>query len=186
MDYLSHTQARQTLSVGERLQADKGQFIPLPWHIPECCRIQPVKASKFALVQFETNRYSVPSQYAYQDLWLKAFTDRVEITHPETVIACHPRLKGRLQESIEAEHYQKVLERKPGAVRHLGASNRSVSPLPDKLPEPVSSPKLVIQKPNLSQYSQLSKKENHDPTPSTLTGHLPQKTEVTHYAPALP
>lgn len=186
VDYLGHTQARQTQSVGERLQAEKAQFIPLPRHIPECCRMQPVKASKFALVQFETNRYSVPSQYAYHDLWLKAFTDRVEITHQETVIARHPRLKGRLQESIEAEHYQKVLERKPGAVRHLRANNPPVSPLLGNPPDPIISPKLVIQKPNLSQYSQFNRKENHDPTPSTLTGHLPQEAEVAHYAQALP
>jgi transposase len=185
LDYLTHTQARQTQRVGDRLQAEKEQLLPLPSHPPECCRILPVKASKFALIQFETNRYSVPSAYAYQDLWLKAFVDRVEITNQEAVIATHPHMKGRFQESIQPEHYGKVLERKPGAARHLRGGNASFLPRTETLQEASILPKLLIEEPNLLKYRQLSRRHDHEPTPSAVTGNLSQETEIAQYAQSL-
>jgi transposase len=185
LDYLAHTQSRQTQRVGERLHAEKEQLLPLPSHPPECCRILPVKASKFALVQFETNRYSVPSAYAYRDLWLKAFVNRVEITSQEAVIATHPRLKGRLQESIQAEHYGKILERKPGAARHLRGGNASLLPRGEICPAPSTVPKLLIEKPDLLKYRQLTRRHDHEPTPSPVTGNLSQETEIAQYAQSL-
>ena len=117
--YLNQTQARHSETVEERLQAEQGHFIPLPKFPPECCRGIPLKVSKTALVQFETNRYSVPSEYAYQTVWVKAFVDRVEITTREKTVAIHSRLSGKYEESIRFEHYAKVLERKPGGHQHL-------------------------------------------------------------------
>ena len=57
-------------------------------------------------MQFETNRYSVPMEYTYSMLWLKAFVDRVEITNQETVIASHIRLKSKFQEQGNLTHEQ--------------------------------------------------------------------------------
>ena len=78
--YRQRVQARRNQSVGERLEAERSLLLPLPVRPPECCRIVPVKVDKTSLVQFETNRYSVPSEYAYRILWLKAFVDRVDST----------------------------------------------------------------------------------------------------------
>ena len=74
LDYLNKTQQRQTQTVGERLEHERNVLLAMPKHIPECCRIIPVRANKFALVQFETNKYSVPTEYAYQSLWVIPFT----------------------------------------------------------------------------------------------------------------
>jgi transposase len=175
LDYLNKTQQRQTQTVGERLEHERNVLLAIPKHIPECCRIIPVRANKFALVQFETNKYSVPTEYAYQSLWVKAFVDRVEITTQTQLIATHPRLKDRFTESIQAEHYSKLLERKPGAIDHLRVS----TPLP-------TESRLAIQKPNLMKYSQLTRKPTHDFTSNPVTGYISQETEIAHYAQALP
>lgn len=153
--YRKRTQARQTQTVGERLEEERPLLLPLPVHPPECCRIIPVKADKTSLVQFETNRYSVPSEYAYRILWLKAFVDRVDITDQEKVIATHTRLLGRYEESIRFEHYRKVLERKPGGLQHLRATDKE--PLPEKVrqTEEILFPQVTVDPPNLEKYRQL-------------------------------
>jgi len=156
LKYQGHTQARQSQSVVERMNEERKQWLPLPTHPPECCRIVPVNVDKSSLVQFETNKYSVPSEYAYKTVWLKAFVDRIEITDRENTIAVHSRLKGKQQKSIRFEHFRKVLERKPGAARHLRAVDKE--PLPLKIREPGESPypKIIVQQPDVTPYAQLN------------------------------
>jgi transposase len=153
--YQQHVQARQSESVGERLEQEHPHLLPIPAHPPECCRIISLKADKSAMVQFETNRYSVPSQYAHTSVWLKAFVDRVEITNQEEILASHARLPGRFQESIRFEHYRKILERKPGALHHLRAVEKE--PLPPRSPatERPIYPQVYVRPPDLSMYRQL-------------------------------
>jgi hypothetical protein len=156
--YQQQCQARQRETVSERLTFERQYLLPLPEPLPQCCRIVPVKADKSALVQFETNRYSVPSEYAYKTLWLKAFVSRIEITDTEKAIAVHPRLKGKYQESICFEHYRKVLERKPGAKSHLRAAQRFMDIPKDCHRKPASPyPRVYVQPPNIQQYALLLK-----------------------------
>lgn len=156
LKYQEHTQARHNQSVGKRMEEERKHWLSLPSYPPECCRLLPVKADKSALVQFETNKYSVPSEYAYKSLWLKAFVERVEITDTEKVIATHCRLKGKFQESIRFEHYRKVLERKPGALRHLRAVDKEPLPLKSRETGESPYPDIPVQPPNLTLYSQLT------------------------------
>jgi hypothetical protein len=184
--YLRHTQARHSESVQERLQAEQGHFIPLPKFPPECCRIVPLKVSKTALVQFETNRYSVPTEYAYQTVWLKAFVDRVEITTSEKTVAVHPRLNDKFQESIRFEHYAKILERKPGGQQHLKAQDKQPLAAKRSKLEPSPFPQVHVQAPNLTQYSQLLRSIQYDPTTGTFTGNPSEETASAQYAQAVP
>lgn len=174
LDYWKTVQARQSQTVEQRLREEMNHFLPLPAYPPECCRILPVTADKSALIQFETNRYSVPSEYAYKLLWLKTFVNQIEITDQEKVIATHSRLKGRFEESIRFEHYRKVLKRKPGALEHLRASDKE--PPPEKIGHSLESPypKTTVQPPNLTIYRQLFRRQDHDPIPHA--GNLPQET----------
>lgn len=186
LSYLQHTQSRQTQTVGERLQVEQGQLLPLPTHLPECCRIIPVKASKAALVQFETNRYSVPSEYAYQTLWLKSFVDHIEITNQQKVIAVHVRLQGKCQESIRFEHYRKVLSRKPGAERHLRATDKQPLSPRKKKSEQSPYPQVTVQAPDLSKYSQLLRSLHYDSATGTFTGNPSKKAAPSQYSQAIP
>lgn len=184
-DYLNHTQSRQTETVGARLESEKAHFLALPTHPPECCRIIPVKADKSALVQFETNRYSVPSEAAHKTLWLKAFVDRVEITDAEKTIAQHSRLNGKFQESIRFEHYRKILDRKPGAVEHFRGNSQ---PLPlRRRPEGSSPyPSVTVQPPDLTKYSQLLRSLHYDPAAGAFTGHPPQEAAPSQHPSPIP
>jgi hypothetical protein len=189
LKYQAHTQARQSRSVEERMKEEAKHWLPLPAYPPECCRLLPVKADKSALVQFETNKYSVPSEYAYKSLWLKAFVEQVEITDTEKVIAIHSRLKGKFQESIRFEHYRNVLERKPGALRHLRVLDKE--PLPVKNREAGESPypDIPVQPPNLTLYSQLTQPLRsipHESTPSPVTGKPSENPATAQCRHALP
>jgi hypothetical protein len=122
--YLKQTQSRQVESIETRFKSEQPHFLPLPKFPPECCRIIPVKVSKTSLVQFETNRYSVPSEYAHQTVWLKAFVGHLEITSRDKTVASHTRLNGKYEESICFDHYARVLERNPELNSILKAGKR--------------------------------------------------------------
>jgi transposase len=184
--YQNRIQARKTETVGQRLQAELNYLLPLPEYIPQPCSLVPVKADKSALVQFETNRYSVPCEYAYQPLWLKVFVDRIEVTNHETILVTHDRLKGRYQEIIRFEHYRKILERKPGARKHFRSTDPVVLPLKNRESEVSTLPEVNIQTPNMDVYSQLQGK-SHDLTTAHVThGNIPEKTALAQCRPALP
>lgn len=183
--YQNRTQARRTETVGERLEAELPHLMPLPQHPPQPCSLVPVKADKSALVQFETNRYSVPCEHAHRNLWLKVFVDRVEISTPETVIAMHSRLKGRFQETIRFEHYRKALERKPGAQKHFRSREPVVLPLKSREPGASPLPEVNVQAPNMDVYCQLEG-TRHDATAHAVNGNIPKKTPFAQCRPALP
>jgi transposase len=183
--YQNRTQARQVETVGQRLNTERSHLLPLPAHLPQPCSLVPVKADKSALVQFETNRYSVPCQYAHQPLWLKVFVDKLEITNQESVLATHTRLKGRYQETIRFEHYRKALERKPGAEKHFRSRDPVVLPLKQKRePEAPTLPEVTVQAPNMDVYSQLEG-NRHDATAHVTLGNLPEKAAFAQCRPAL-
>jgi len=69
----------ETLSIGERLQADQAVFMPLPAVPYDPCHKVPGRVSSMSLVRYRTNDYSVPTQHAYQDVLIKGYVDRVEI-----------------------------------------------------------------------------------------------------------
>jgi len=102
-------------SIGQMLEEERAHFLSLPKHPFDCCRIVPVKSDSCSRIQFETNKYSVPSEFAYQTLSCKAYPFQIRITRQEKVIAQHTRCYGRYQEIYNPLHYLNVLERKPGA-----------------------------------------------------------------------
>lgn len=96
--YRNRIQQRQTLSLGEKnetgtdgthsIAAISAGMLP-----DTLCQSQQIgfgAVSPRGMLRNETNRYSVPSLYAYQALWLKAYVDSIEITNQETVVATHP------------------------------------------------------------------------------------------------
>lgn len=185
--YQARIQTRQRETVGKRLEEERPHFLPLPKYLPACCRLVSVKANKFSLVQFETNRYSVPEEYAYQTLWLKAFVDRIEVTNREKTIAVHPRLSGRFEESIRSEHYRKSLERKPGGLKHLRATDKGALPAKVREPKRSAYPLVYVRPPDLSIYRQLLRNpEAYEQTSRLSPGYLPQEVETPRHCQAVP
>ena len=114
-DNLKRTVFGKQKSIGQLLQEEKEHFLSLPKHPFDCCRIVPVKADSCSRIQFETNKYSVPTEFAYQILLCKAYPFQIEIIQQEKVIAKHQRCYGRYQELFNPVHYLRLLEQKPGA-----------------------------------------------------------------------
>jgi len=112
---LNRTITGRGKSIGQMLEEERAHFLPLPKHPFDCCRSVPVKSDSCSRIQFETNKYSVPAEFAHQTLFCKAYPFQIRITRQEKVIAQYPRCYGRYQEIYNPLHYLNVLERKPGA-----------------------------------------------------------------------
>ncbi len=108
----------QTQSIAELWGSEKSQLLPLPASDYRACRSQPVKVNPYSQVVFETNRYSVPVEYAQRQLVLRAYPFQIEILAQDQIIATHPRCFGREQDVFEPLHYLDVLVQRPGAFDH--------------------------------------------------------------------
>ena len=82
------------------------RLIRLPEHPYLPSRVIQAIASKTALVEFETNKYSVPSTCAGKAVNIIAYPDRVEICLAGKTAACHRRSFGKgnlIQNPLHAE-----------------------------------------------------------------------------------
>jgi transposase len=113
---LSLTAAGKDQIIGELLHQERGTFRPLPAVPFEACRLEKRKATSLSLVRFQTNSYSVPVEYAYRDVTVKASVDHIEICHKDAIIACHERCYLKNEFVFDPVHYLPLLQRKPGAL----------------------------------------------------------------------
>jgi len=72
-------------------------------------RIESVRSSKLFRITLETNRYSVPAEYARQSLTLKIYPDRLCIYYQEQLIARHLRSFERHQDIEDPDHPKELL-----------------------------------------------------------------------------
>jgi transposase len=109
---------RQPLTVGEAWEQEKPYLLPLPEKDFECCVTRAVTLNPYSQVEFETNRYSVPTDQAYPNLVLKVYPFRIDILYLDEVLAQHPRCYDRQQDVLDPLHYLPLLEQRPGAFEH--------------------------------------------------------------------
>jgi len=118
LDNMQRRVRGETRMVDEVWQAEKSTLLPLnPVDFPACTS-HVVKVNPYSQVVFETNRYSVPSEYAGKQLALRAYPFRVEILSLAQVVAEHPRCFGREQDVLNPLHYLGLLEQRPGAFEY--------------------------------------------------------------------
>ena len=79
---------------------------PLPYDIG---RIKSQRASKQFRIALDSNRYSVPAEFASQRLTVKAYPDRVCIYHQDKLIARHVRSYDRHQDIEDPDHPKALL-----------------------------------------------------------------------------
>lgn len=70
------------------------------------------------LVQYDSNRYSVPARFAGHHVSLRAYASRIVVVAGRDVVAEHNRRFTRNISYFEPWHYVPLLERKPGALRN--------------------------------------------------------------------
>lgn len=100
------------------LEEERARLLPLRHGDFAACATQSTFASKLALVQHETNFYSVPVRWAHHAIVLRAFADRVELWHGNDCVATHERSWERHRYVLEYTHYLPLLARKPGGLQN--------------------------------------------------------------------
>jgi hypothetical protein len=110
-----------TDSVAERWVQERAALLPLPPRPFDCARSVSVKATSTAAVVFQTNRYSLPVEYAHQGLLLKADVTDVRIFQNAQLVAEHVRCYRQHQRISDWRHYVPLLAHKPGAVPFAAA-----------------------------------------------------------------
>jgi Mu transposase-like protein len=76
-----------------------------------------VRVRSTCLVQYDSNRYSVPAEHAGRHVSLRAYANRIVVVAAQTVIARHKRRFTKNISYFEPWHYVPLLQRKPGALR---------------------------------------------------------------------
>ena len=104
------------LEKNPKWEGEKAALRPLPVTSFNGARYKEVKVNSYAMVHFETNRYSVPTKYVGDKLTLKISASEVEIISNNSVIAKHSRIIGRNQDSLNLDHYLELLLIKSRAV----------------------------------------------------------------------
>ncbi|MHC4195770.1 MAG: Mu transposase domain-containing protein, partial [Planctomycetota bacterium] len=103
-------------TIGALLEEERACFLPLPAGEFEACRKESRRVSSLSLVRFKNNSYSVPVEYAYREVIIKAYVFQLKICHKDSVIATHKRSYLRNDFVFDPIHYLPLLQRKPGAL----------------------------------------------------------------------
>jgi transposase len=106
-----------TRTVWEVFGAERPYLAPLvpPFdgYLERSCRV-----SSTALVSFDGNRYSVPTEVAGSVVAVRAYAERIVLAAHGATLAEHPREFGRHRTRYNPWHYVPALARKPGALRN--------------------------------------------------------------------
>lgn len=114
--YDLHKVPNSTELVHQRFTEEKVLLLPILSRF-DCARRIQVNINTLALVNFETNRYSVPTRYSgRKDAFLYAYVDKIIVQIDGETIAEHERLYTQHGELLDIDHYLDELERKPRAI----------------------------------------------------------------------
>lgn len=105
------------LTIGELLQDELMQMLPNPQPFDGYVE-KPVRVTSTALIHFQRNRYSVPTDYAHGVLSLRIYPAELRLVADGQEVARHVRSFEREQTCYDFTHYIGVVDRKPGALRN--------------------------------------------------------------------
>lgn len=88
---------RSPLTVAQVLAQEQPRLLSLPNPLPRTELVQPVLVDQQGFVRLDSNRYSVPTEFAGQTLTLCADDHTVRMLGPSACVASHPRCFGRRQ-----------------------------------------------------------------------------------------
>lgn len=84
---------------------------PLPAITYKAYRCVPVHVTKTGFVDFETNRYSVPSSCSQMTGTMLAYPGHIEIVIKDKIVASHKRSFGRQEKMENPAHRERILDR---------------------------------------------------------------------------
>jgi len=103
-------------TIKERFVLDQKAFFPLPDYPYEPCVVSSARVSSTSLVRYKETDYSVPIRYGYQDVFVKAYVDKVLIIKGADIIATHKRSYDTGDVIYDPFHYLPLLEQKANAL----------------------------------------------------------------------
>ncbi len=106
-----------TLTLAELLEDEQLQMLPNPRPFDGYIE-QPVRVSSTALIHFQRNRYSAPSELAHRVISLRIYPERLQLVADGQEVASHLRSFERYLTCYGFRHYISLVERKPGALRN--------------------------------------------------------------------
>jgi len=93
----------------ERFEKERTYLNPLPRHRFDIATVSQVRASRQFRVVVDTNRYSVPAEYAGCPLTLKTYPDRICLYSDNKLVARHARSYHRHQDIEDPDHPRQLL-----------------------------------------------------------------------------
>jgi transposase len=96
----------------ELFAEEKSRLGRLPPSLYDVAQIRAVHATRRFRVRFDSNRYSVPAEYAGARLVLHAYPEKLCIFHHERLIAEHVRSYDRAQDFENPDHVRALLEQR--------------------------------------------------------------------------
>jgi len=136
---IAHVRPHPTIAqrtVGEVFAVERPRLLAPPEPLPETARIEPIKVDSQAFIHLDTNRYSVPSDYASRIVTLAVDDRTVRLIDGDKLIADHPRSWGRRQIFEKPEHRAALLDERRAARNLKGRDRiRAVVPAFDRIVE---------------------------------------------------
>ncbi len=99
----------------DRFEEEKALLHPLPAGPFDIGTVHSVRASSRFRVSYDSNRYSVPAEYASTALTLKVYQERLCIYHQGKLIARHARCYERHQDIEDPDHPKALLAQRRNA-----------------------------------------------------------------------
>lgn len=124
-------------SYGELLEIERPHFAAIPHATFTACINRPARVDRYATVQFDETRYSVPCRYASMHSVLRVGIETVEVIVDNEIVARHDRgCQGEWV--LQMDHYLPILERKPGLLDsgkpNQHGAKREPEPRPPRVP----------------------------------------------------
>jgi len=105
------------INIADALEQEQLYLMPMPTPFDGYIEVL-ARVSSTCLVTVQRNRYSVPCYLANQKVMVHLYSNRVDLSSGNTIVACHTRLLDRDQVSYDWQHYIPLIEKKPGALRN--------------------------------------------------------------------
>ncbi|NCD17576.1 MAG: IS21 family transposase [Actinobacteria bacterium] len=113
----------------ELFNVEKPAFDVAPERPYDTAVTRPARATNRFRVVVDTNRYSVPAEYAGQRLTIKLYPQRIFIYHNNNLIAQHARCYDRYQDFEDPDHPKALLaQRRAAREQHLMLRFLKLSP----------------------------------------------------------
>jgi hypothetical protein len=108
-------------SIKELYDIDKQHLNPLPKTEYEKFKTKLVNVNDSSIFHFETNKYSVPEQYARRQVTIVTHYQSIDVKYKGITIAQHIRSFGNNEKILNPYHFPRALAAKPRSIDHSAA-----------------------------------------------------------------